>query len=77
MMNEDKTHFTIQRDTKTQFRFSTTNFKGRQSFDIRQYYSEDLGVTWKPSTKGVRIGEREWADFVRGVSALSLTIGAK
>ena len=58
----------FQKNSQEEFRFSITNFKGREYADVRIFYEKD--GDYFPSKKGITISLDTWGDFRNCVEKL-------
>ncbi len=62
----------FQKNSQEEFRFSITNFKGREYADIRIFYEKD--GDYFPSKKGITVSLDTWNDFRKGIEQLNVAL---
>lgn len=61
MAEESEIITSFQKNSQEEFRFSITNFKGREYADIRIFYEKD--GDYYPSKKGITVSLDTWVEF--------------
>jgi len=61
--------YTIEKNSRERFQFSTDEFQGKDYFSVRIYYDAGNGE-FKPTQKGVTFPVAKLSEFVAGVDAL-------
>ncbi len=62
----------FQKNSQEEFRFSITNFKGREYADIRIFYEKD--GDYFPSKKGITVSLDTWNDFRKCIGQLNVAL---
>lgn len=61
MAEESELISNFQKNSQEEFRFSITNFKGREYADVRIFYEKD--GDYFPSKKGITVSLDTWVSF--------------
>ncbi len=72
MAEESELISNFQKNSQEEFRFSITNFKGREYADIRIFYEKD--GDYFPSKKGITVSLDTWNDFRNCIEQLNVAL---
>ena len=75
MAEESELISNYQKNSQEEFRFSITNFKGREYADIRIFYEKD--GDYFPSKKGITVSLDTWNDFRNCIEQLNVALVEK